>query len=522
VEFLLERAPELWVKTLEHLMLTGVSTGVAALIGLPLGVWITRQAALRGVVLGVAGVFQTIPSLAMLAFLLPFLGIGVKPALAALTLYAVLPILRNTYTGLAGVPPEIVEAADGLGFTRRQRLWMVEVPLALPVMVAGIRTATVIGVGIATLSAFIGAGGLGEFINRGLALNNNRLILLGAVPAAVLALALDFAIGTVETLLRPGRLSGRARWRVAILLVLVSLFLFAVLLFHPLRGEGWRGAGPGETRPPLRIGTKNFTEQLILGELMAQRIESETDIRVERLFNLGGTLLCHRALITGGIDLYAEYTGTALTVLLGKEKVSDPEACFRTVAEAYERRFSCRWLSPLGFNSTYTLTVRGEDADRKGWEKVSDLAGEAPTLRAGFTAEFSERPDGYPGLREAYGFGFGRVFDLDPGLMYQAVRQGEVDVICAFSTDGRIPAYGLRMLEDDRGFFPPYHPAPVVRHQALEIFPELPRVLAPLSEVLSDEVMQRLNYRVDEEGHAPEDVVRAFLREAGLQAGQGP
>ena len=203
-EFLVQKAPDLLAKLLEHLMLTGISIGIAVVIGLPLGIWIARNALARGTVLGTAGIFQTIPSLALLAFLLPFLGIGALPAVVALTLYALLPIVRNTYTGLAGISPDIIEAAHGVGFTDRQRLWMVELPLALPVIVAGIRTATVIGVGIATLSAFIGAGGLGDFIIRGLALNNTRLILLGAAPAAALALLLDYLIGLIEKMLRRG------------------------------------------------------------------------------------------------------------------------------------------------------------------------------------------------------------------------------------------------------------------------------------------------------------------------------
>ena len=203
-EFLLDKAPELWVKVLEHLFLTTVSTGIAIAVGVPLGIWITRNAMFRRTVLGAAGVVQTVPSLALLAFLLPFMGIGVRPAIVALTLYALLPIVRNTYTGIDGVSPPVVEAAKGVGFTDFQRLRLIEMPLALPVIVAGIRTATVICVGIATLSAFIGAGGLGDFINRGLALNNSRLILLGAIPAAILALLLDSLIGIIEKLLRRG------------------------------------------------------------------------------------------------------------------------------------------------------------------------------------------------------------------------------------------------------------------------------------------------------------------------------
>ena len=203
IDFLVDKAPDLWLKTVEHLMLTGISIGVAVVIGVPLGILILRQSHLRGIVLSLTGIVQTIPSLALLAFFLPLLGIGAPPAVAALILYALLPIVRNTYTALAGIPPSIVEAADGMGFTERQRLWMVEVPLALPVIIAGVRTSTVICVGVATLSAFIGAGGLGDFIVRGLALSNTRLILLGAVPAAALALLLDGAIASIERRLQP-------------------------------------------------------------------------------------------------------------------------------------------------------------------------------------------------------------------------------------------------------------------------------------------------------------------------------
>lgn len=204
IDFVLAKMPELLEKTGEHLVLTGTSTGLAILIGVPLGMLIVNRATLRGPVLGAAGVIMTIPSLALLAFFLPLLGIGVKPAISALTLYALLPIVRNTYTGIAEVPAELREAAMGMGFTPKQQLFQVELPLAIPVVIAGIRTAAVIGVGIATLSSFIGAGGLGDFINRGLALNNTRLILMGAIPAAILALIIDFIIGIVEKFLRKG------------------------------------------------------------------------------------------------------------------------------------------------------------------------------------------------------------------------------------------------------------------------------------------------------------------------------
>jgi osmoprotectant transport system permease protein len=201
IDFVIQKGPELLIKFREHLLLTGISTSFAIVAGVPLGILIARHKITRGGVLGVAGIIQTIPSLAMLAFLLPVLGIGIKPAIVALSLYALLPIIRNTYTGLTNISGEIIEAATGLGFTKKQQLWLVELPLALPIIFAGIRTAAVIGVGIATLSSFIGAGGLGDFINRGLAMNNTNLILLGAGAAAVMALAIDFFLGRIERLI---------------------------------------------------------------------------------------------------------------------------------------------------------------------------------------------------------------------------------------------------------------------------------------------------------------------------------
>ena len=515
--FFIERIPELWTKVLEHLLLTGVSTGVAVLLGIPLGIWITRSRRFRGPVLGTAGVIQTIPSLALLAFLLPLLGIGAKPAIVALTLYALLPIVRNTVAGIEGVSPATLEAAEGLGFTGRQRLWMVEMPLAVPVIVAGIRTAAVICVGVATLSTFIGAGGLGDFINRGLAISNLRLIVLGAASAAVLALLIDFALGLTEEALRPGLKPPALKVKLSAYIAVVGALIGGMVCAKLAAGRPEASSGP-PAKVEIRIGTKNFTEQLILGELMAQMIEANTDVRAKRVFNLGGTLICHEALVRGEIDLYPEYTGTGLTTILKQGVPEDPALVFDIVREAYRKKFSCVWLSPFGFNNTYAITVRRSEARRNQWETVGDLKGAAQELTAGFTSEFMERPDGYPGLRGVYGFGFGDVRDMGPELMYQAVAKGDVDVICAFATDGRIPAYQLQVLTDDRDFFPPYHAAPVVRQETLNAIPKLREVLGQLAGLLDDDIMQQLNYEVDEKKRSPADVAREFLRSHNLVA----
>jgi len=271
-------------------------------------------------------------------------------------------------------------------------------------------------------------------------------------------------------------------------------------------------SGPCRAAPGIVVGAKNFSEQEVLGELAAQLIERTTGLTVARRFGLGGTDICHAALVAGELDLYVEYTGTALLTVLKREALGRSSfRIYRLVASQYRREFDLEWLPPLGFNNTYAITVRGDAADDNVWTSVSDLAAEASELRAGFTSEFMERSDGYPGLREAYGFEFGRAIDLDPGLMYEAVAEGEVDVICAFATDARIAEYGLRALEDDLSFFPPYDAAPVVRRDTLRSHPQIREALAAMAGTISDREMRRLNHRVDVLGHDPRDVARDWV-----------
>ena len=523
--FILERLPELWTRTGEHLFLTGLATGIAVLVGVPLGIFCRRVRAIRGPVLGAVGILQTIPSLAMLAILFIVTGmLRSVPAIIALTLYALLPIVRNTITGLEGVSEQVMEAARGVGMTRAQQLRMVRIPLALPVIVAGVRTAAVIGVGIATLSAFIGAGGLGVFINRGLSLRDFQLIVLGAVPAAILALLVDFSIWAAEWSVKPMRqaqrwLVGKLKRRallVPALLVAFGLVTSLVDIAPATRQRDAADAGRTGTPGLIRIGSKEFAEQLVLGEMMAQMIEARTYLTVERMFDLGGTMICHEALARAQIDLYAEYTGTGYQAILKHTRRAGPYTVFRTVCEEYRRRFLVQWLEPFGFNNTYAITVRQSDARKKGWRTVSDLAAAAEGMTAGFTSEFQERKDGYPGLQKAYGIRFGEAMDLSPSLMYEALANGQVDVICAFATDGRIAAYNLLPLKDDRRFFPPYDAAPVVRIPMLREHPEIRQALAPLAGLLDDATMQRLNYEVDEKKRSPADVASEFLRSRGL------
>jgi len=516
-----QRLPDLWRLTGEHLYLAGTATIIAVIVGIPLGVICHRVRSLRAALLAALGTLQVIPSLAMLAFLLGVFGIGVPPAIAALMLYAFLPIVRNTFTGLEQVAPEAIEAARGVGMTPAQRLVMVELPLAVPVIVAGIRTAAVISVGIATLSAFIGAGGLGEFIFRGLSMDNIPLIQLGAAAAAILALLVNFTIGAAEWGLRPTRQSDRGTWKpklkpVALASPALLIALGVAMSLVDLAPSVPRAPATGT----IRVGSKEFTEQYILGELMAQMIEDRTDLRVKRTFGLGGTMICHGALVRGEIDLYPEYSGTGYQAVLKLKGSTDPNEVLRLVKEGYRKQHQVDWLEPFGFNNTYAITVRADDAEKNNWRRVSDLAFSASRLRAGFTSEFQEREDGYPGLQKAYGLSFAEARDLSPALMYRAAARKEVDVICAFATDGRIAAYRLRPLLDDRKFFPPYHAAPVIRQETLRKHPKVRDALAPLAGLLDDAAMQRLNHEVDEKKRSPAEVAAEFLNAKGLIGGR--
>lgn len=335
---------ELASATLVHLSLVLESIVLAILIGVPLGVLATRRKSAERFVLGLANIFQTIPSLALLGFLLILFGgtIGKLPALTALVVYALLPIIKNTILGIQGLDPNVAEAAVGLGMTPWQRLTLVELPLAVPVLLGGIRIATVSAVGMATIAASIGAGGLGTYIFRGVSLSDPRLILLGAIPAAGLALLCDSLIGLAERRLDPTKGSGsrRNRWVIGALVIA----LFALVLGENLSSR----TGPGK----IVIGSKDGTEMILIGQMLAELVEARTDLKVDRKFNLGGSLVCYNALKDGGLDAYVEYTGTALAAILKEPPQNDPKAVYDRVKAECERRDGVAVLDPLGFENT--------------------------------------------------------------------------------------------------------------------------------------------------------------------------
>ena len=498
--------------TAAHLDLVVEALALAVALGVPLGILATRSRAAERAVVGLANVLQTVPSLALLGFLLSVFGgqIGKPPARAALVVYALLPIIKNTILGLRSIDRGVAEAALGLGMTAWQRLTVVELPLAVPILLGGVRVATVASVGMATIAAAIGAKGLGSYIFRGVALADTRLILLGSIPAALLALACDAALGEIERALDPTR-PRHSRPRAALAIV-------AVLGLLGLAAWGWWADRPARSRgPSIVIGSKDGGEMLLLGHMLADLVEAHAGVTVDRRFNLGGTLVCYNALRRGGLDAYLEYTGTALTTILKEPPRNDPAGVLGRVREALARRDGVACLDPLGFENTFALLMRREQAERLGVRTISDLRRHLGTIRPGFGPEFMNRPDGYPGLVEAYGLDFARApREMDRNLLYQAVAQGSIDLAAGDSTDGRIVALDLVELEDDRRYFPPYEAVPLVRQETLRRHPALSRALNRLAGKIDARTMRRLNHEVDGFRRDPATVAREFLRSLGL------
>ena len=494
----------------QHVVLVFIAILIAVVIGLPTGVLLTRYRSLRGPVLGIANVMQTIPSLALFGFLipLPFIGgIGTRTALVALVLYSLLPIIRNTVTGILGVDPNVREAAVAMGMTGSQVLRQVELPLAMGVIVTGIRVATVIAVGVTTIAAAVGAGGLGVYIFRGLRQYDNNLLLAGALSAALLALAADFSLGLLQrqfSFEAKRSVAGSTVWKLVLAAGVLVLVVGGLAL--------WRGSAARETR--VSVGSKDFTESSLLAEIVAQMLEAR-GVSVERRFELGGNLP-HEAMVAGTLDLYPEYTGTSYTAILHHTPISDPRAVYEQVKQEYASKFNVEVSQPLGFENTFAMLVRGEDARRLNLKTISDAAPHAPQWRAGFGQDFMSRADGYPGFSKAYGLKFAEVREMDLSLTYIALSSRQVDLVAGNSTEGRIATLDLFQLADDRHYFPPYEAVYLVRQDSLTRVPALREVLTKLANGISTDEMRRLNYEIDGNKRDPKEVVKEWLAKRGL------
>jgi len=478
----------------QHVILSASAMGLGLVVSLALVVAAVRSERVRWPVLVFASLIQTVPSLALLALFYPFLlavsglaervfgtgfsALGFLPSLLALALYSVLPVIRNGVAGILGIDAAVIEAARGVGMTDWQRLWRVELPLAAPMLMAGIRTAAVWVIGAATLSTPVGQVSLGNYIFSGLQLQNWVAVLFGCVAAAALALVVDQMLGVIET-----GLARRSRSRVAAGVVALAVGIAAAAL--PL----------GRAASSYVVGGKAFSEQFILAELMTERIAAAGSAASQRT-GLGSAVV-FAALASGDVDVYVDYSGTIWANVMRRTDVPRREPMLAELRAWLEEEHGILMLGSLGFENAYGLAMRRDRAEQLGIATIADLAAHAAELSMGGDLEFFSRPE-WAALQSAYGLEFASRRDFDPTFMYQAVTDGEVDVISAFTSDGRIAANDLLVLADPAGAILPYD-AIVLLAQKRANDDVLRRALTPLIDAIPLALMQEANYRVDRE-----------------------
>lgn len=504
---LLERLPPL---AAAHLRLCLAALAVGIGVGVPLGLALHRRNGARELVLGVIGVAQTVPSLALLAFMVPALAalapvvegltgarlssIGVLPAMLALTLYGLLPILRNTVTGLVGVDPAMVEAARGVGMTERQVLLRVELPLALPVIAAGVRTSAVWTVGTAVLATPVGASSLGDFIFVGLQTRNHASVAVGCVGSAALALALDAVVRSAERALTPPRSEAASRSGRLAVLGAAALAAGAVAPHF------------GGARTEARVGAKAFTEGYVFAELVGARLE-RVGLAAEQVGSLGSAVIFD-ALAAGDLDVYLDFSGTLLVNEMGeKPEPGRPETVLPAVQAWLAEKHDIRVAAVLGYENRYAFALPRAQADSLGVTNLSHLARYASELSVVASYEFFDRPE-WAAVRSTYGMGFASRRTMEQALAYEAVRAGEVDVVVAYSTDAKVDEYDLVLLDDDRGAIPPYDGLLLVRGAFADAHPEAMRALERLGGRFDEARVRRMNRSVDVEGRSPRAVAR--------------
>lgn len=484
----------LWSAVVEHIQLSFISLFISVLIAVPLAIFLTNHKKLASPIIQITAIFQTIPSLALLGLMIPLVGIGKVPAVIALFIYALLPILRNTYTGLTDIDPSIVEAADAMGMSRLRKLIKVEIPIAMPVIMAGIRNAMVLIIGTATIASLIGAGGLGSLILLGIDRGNNYLILLGAIPAAILAVGFDYLLSFFE------RTSFK---KTLTMLGTATVIILAFLIIPLISGED----------KEITIAGKLGSEPEIIMNMYKELIESDTDLSVNLKPNMGKTTFVFNALKSGEIDLYPEFTGTILATFLNEEAQSTNEnEVYEQARKGLEEEYDMALLEPMSFNNTYTVAVTSDLANEYDLNKISDLKAIEDEVQVGFTLEFTDRQDGYLGIQDLYNINFENLTTMEPKLRYSAIETGDINLLDAYSTDSEIEEYGLVTLEDDKNLFPPYQGAPLLLNTTLEEYPELEEVLNKLSGQVTDDEMRKMNYEVNVNDKTPQEVAHNYLK----------
>ncbi len=489
----------------EHIWISITVVVIAIILGGLIGILISQHRNMARPVLIVINFLYTIPSISMLGFLIPFSGVGNTTAIIALCVYALLPMVRNTYTAVMNVDPAIIEAARGMGSTKLQLLFKIQIPLAMPVIMSGIRSMTTMTIALTGIASFIGAGGLGVAIYRGITTNNAAMTITGSLIIALLALAMDALLGFIDGQMKHDKArSTKKRIFYAVLAAAVAVaFLISTLQWNKRENV-------------IHIATKPMTEQYILGEMLSLMIRQDTGLEVELTQGVGGGVAnIWPAMESGEFDLYPEYTGTGWNVVLKHDSLYSNDM-FDSLQREYNEDYNMQWIGMYGFNNTYGIAVRREIAEKYDLHTYSDLKDAAHELRFGAEYDFFEREDGYDSLCSYYGLDFKETMDLDIGLKYQALNQEQIDVMLIFTTDGQLASSDVVILEDDKGLFPSYRCGNVVRNKILDRYPELSDVMEKFTGIISDSDMALMNYKVEIEGKEPADVAEKFLTESGL------
>lgn len=490
--------------TIEHILISLLAISIASVLGIILGIIISEYRKFSGLILGTVNILYTIPSIALLGFFITITGVGNTTALIALIIYALLPIIRSTYTGIITINPLIIEASEGMGSTKLQQLFKVKIPLALPVLMSGIRNMVTMTIALAGIASFVGAGGLGVAIYRGITTNNSAMTFLGSLLIAILALVFDFILGLIEKRLTNRK---RVKYKINPKLIILGLFIVIFGAYFSLNSKKDK---------TINIATKPMTEGYILGQMLTELIEQDTDLKVNITNGVGGgTSNIHPAIVKGEFDLYPEYTGTSWEAVLKKEASYD-ESKFDELQKEYKEKYNLEYVNLYGFNNTYGLAVNKDIAEKYNLKTYSDLVKVSNNLIFGAEYDFFEREDGYKELQKVYNIDFKKKIDMDIGLKYQAMKDKKIDVMVIFTTDGQLAISDVVVLEDDKKMYPSYRAGTVVRSEILSEYPELKPVLEKLNNILDDKTMADLNYQVESKGKKPENVAREYLQEKGL------
>ena len=487
---------------LQHIEISFIALLIAMAIALPLAIWLRNHRRWGEVGLQVAGVIQTIPSLALLGLMIPIVGIGTVPAVVALTLYAIMPLYQNTYAGLTQIDPQLEEAAVAFGLSKWKRLQRLEFPLALPMIISGIRIALVMIIGTATLAAFIGAGGLGDYIMLGIQQNNNQYLVIGGVLSALLALLFSGLLKFIGSSKRRLTVTG-----VAVLLGLV----------------GWGGyAGIQALRPQpvqITIAGKLGSEPEILMNMYKDLIQADNSrAQVTLKPNFGGTAFVYKALQRQQVDIYPEFTGTVLTSLI-KTKQQTPKkagAIYQLAKRELASQAKMSFLTPMKYENGYDLAVTPEFSRKYHVTKLSDLKRVNGKVHAAFDPDFSNQPDGYLGLQKAYGLNFAKISKMEPSLRYQAIANRRVNLVDGYTTDPQVQQYHLVILKDDRHFFPPYQGAPLMNQSFARDHPDVVKSLNRLGGKITAADMRKMNYQVAVKHQQASTVAHRYLVAHGL------